>query len=257
MGRALQVLRLLAAAPGPLPAAALAEQLGAPRASTYRLLRAMADDGFVVHFPEEGRWGLGVATFEVGQAYLRRQPLERLARPLVLRLVATTRRTVHLGVLHGPETLYLLVERPPTSAPLVTAVGVRLPAQLTASGRSLLAQLPEEQVRALFAEGVVRRGGRGPVDVEALLRGLADERAVGWSVEDGLVTPGWSSVAAAAFDGTGRPVAAVSVTTPTDDRRPREELVQAVRGAADALTRRLGGPARDTPGPGARGPARR
>jgi DNA-binding IclR family transcriptional regulator len=158
----LQVLRLLAAAPGPLPATTVAGQLGAPRASTYRLLRSMVDEGFVVHFPEEGRWGLGVATFEVGQAYLRRQPLERLARPLVLRLVGSVRRTVHLGVLHGPETLYLLVERPPASTPLVTAVGVRLPAQLTASGRSLLAQLPEEQVRALFAEQMVRRGGRGP-----------------------------------------------------------------------------------------------
>ena len=72
--RALQVLRLLAAAPGPLPAAALAAQLGAPRGSTYRLLRTMSDEGFVVHFPEESRWGLGVATFEVGQAYLRRPP---------------------------------------------------------------------------------------------------------------------------------------------------------------------------------------
>ena len=243
--RALQVLRLLAAAPGPLPAAALAAQLGAPRGSTYRLLRTMSDEGFVVHFPEESRWGLGVATFEVGQAYLRRQPLERLARPLVLRLVGAVRRTVHLGVLHGPETLYLLVERPPASAPLVTAVGVRLPAQLTASGRSLLAQLPEEQVRALFAEEMVQRGGRGPVDVDGLLAELAEERARGWSHEDGLVTPGWSSVAAAAFDSTGRPVAAVSVTTPSDDRRPRDELVTGVQGAADALTRRLGGRARE------------
>jgi DNA-binding IclR family transcriptional regulator len=239
--RALEVLRLLAAAPGPLPAVAVAERLGAPRASTYRLLRSMTDSGFLVHFPEEGRWGLGVATFEVGQAYLRRQPLERLARPLVLRLVGSTRRTVHLGVLHGTETLYLLVERPPASAPLVTAVGVRLPAQLTASGRSLLARLPDQQVRALFAEPMVRRGGRGPVDVDALLAGLAGERVRGWSHEDGLVTPGWSSVAAAASDGSGRPVAAISVTTPTDDRRPRDELVSAVRAAADALTRRLGG----------------
>jgi DNA-binding IclR family transcriptional regulator len=245
VGRALRVLHLLAAAPGPLPAATIAAGLDAPRASTYRLLRVMADEGFLVHFPEEGRWGLGVATFEVGQAYLRRQPLERLARPLVLRLVGTVRRAVHLGVLHGAETLYLLVERPPTSAPLVTAVGVRLPAQLTASGRSLLAHLPQEQVRALFAEGVVRRGGRGPVDVEALLAELAGERAAGWSVEDGLVTPGWSSVAAAAFDGSGRPVASVSVTTPSDDRRPRAELVHAVQGAAGALTRRLGGRVRD------------
>lgn len=249
--RALALLRLLAAAPGPLPAEAIAAQLGAPRASTYRLLRVLADQSFVVHFPEERRWGLGVATFEVGQAYLRRQPLERLARPLLLRLVAAVHRTAHLGVLHGPETLYLLVERPPASAPLVTAVGVRLPAHLTASGRALLAQLPEDHVRALFAEELVRRGGRGPADVDVLLEELAQERAQGWSAEEELVTPGWRSVAAAAFDGTGRAVAAVSVTTAADDRRPLDELVEAVLRTAAGLTRRLGGrlPAR----PGALG----
>lgn len=239
--RALSVLRVLAAAPGPLSAGAVAAATGAPRASTYRLLRVMADEGFVVHFPEERLWGLGVTTFEVGQAYLRRQPLERLARPLLLRLVRSVRRTAHLGVLHGGETLYLLVERPPVSAPLVTAVGVRLPAQLTASGRSLLAQLPEAHVRALFAGELVRRGGRGPADVDELVAELARERARGWSAEEGLVTPGWRSVAAAAFDATGRPAAAVSVTTDAADRRDPADLVEAVRRTAAELTRRLGG----------------
>lgn len=239
--RALSVLRLLAASPGPLPASAVAQATGAPRASTYRLLRTMAEQGFVVHFPEERRWGLGVATFEVGQAYLRREPLERLARPLLMRLVRSVRRTAHLGVLHGAETLYLLVERPPSSAPLVTAVGVRLPAQLTASGRALLAHLPEAHVRALFAEELVRRGGRGPADVDVLLDELAQERARGWSGEAGLVTPGWRSVAAAAFDATGRPTAAVSITTESHDRRPEGELVDAALSTAAELTRRLGG----------------
>lgn len=239
--RALSALRALAAAPGPLSATAVAAQIGAPRASTYRLLRVMADQGFVVHFPEEGRWGLGVAAFEVGQAYLRREPLERLARPLLLRLVRSVRRTAHLGVLHGAETVYLLVERLPTSAPLVTAVGVRLPAQLTASGRALLAHLPEAHVRALFAEELVRRGGRGPADADALLGELVRERERGWSAEDGLVTPGWRSVAAAAFDATGRAVAAISVTTHDDDRTPSADLVDGAVSAAGELTRRLGG----------------
>ncbi|MDT0164184.1 IclR family transcriptional regulator [Actinotalea sp. AC32] len=240
-GRALAVLRVLAAAPGPLPAEAVAAQVGAPRASTYRLLRVMADEGFVVHFPEERRWGLGIATFEVGQAYLRRDPLERLARPVLLRLVRSLRRTAHLGVLHGAETLYLLVERPPTTAPFVTAVGVRLPAQVTASGRALLAHLPDAHVRALLGEELVRRGDRGPADVDALLAELATERAQGWSAEDGLVTPGRRSVAAAAFDATGRPAAAISVTTDDDDRTPRSDLVDGVLAAADDLTKRLGG----------------
>ena len=223
--RALHVLRLLAGAPGPLPAGQVAQRLGIPRASAYRLLEAMEAEGFATRFPDDGRWGLGVATFEVGSAYLRRQPLERLARPILRRLVTTTRHTAHLGILLGPEVLYLLVERPRRPDPLVTAVGVRLPAHLTASGRALLARLPEEQERAVYS-----RSG-----LPDELRDLDRDRRRGWSEERGLVTPGYGSVAAPVTEAGGRPVAAISVTT----REALADLVPQVRAAAATLSQRL------------------
>ncbi|WP_279579262.1 helix-turn-helix domain-containing protein [Fodinicola feengrottensis] len=57
--RALEVLRLLAARPGPLPASAIARELGLPRSSAYHLLSVLADQGFVIHLPEERRYALG------------------------------------------------------------------------------------------------------------------------------------------------------------------------------------------------------
>ena len=166
--RALAALRVLAAAPGPITAAALGRQLGIPRSSTYHLLAAMSGAGFVTHYPEEERWGLGVGAFEIGAAYLRHEPLERLGRPLLHRLahdVASRAAVVaHLGVLHGRETLYLLRESPQTPVTVVVDVGVRLPAALTASGRAMLAELPAAQVRALFPskDAFVDRTGVGP-----------------------------------------------------------------------------------------------
>ena len=94
-----------------------------------------------MHFPDRRTYGLGWHAFEVGSAYLRHEPLEMLARPVLGRLVAQVAETAHLGVLHGAETLYLLKEQPAVTripVTLVTDVGVRLPAQLTASGRSIL-----------------------------------------------------------------------------------------------------------------------
>ena len=49
--RALRLLRELARAAGPLPAATLAQRLGMPRSSVYHLLAAMREEGFVVHYP--------------------------------------------------------------------------------------------------------------------------------------------------------------------------------------------------------------
>ncbi|RCV59992.1 IclR family transcriptional regulator, partial [Marinitenerispora sediminis] len=215
--RALRLLRHLAAQPGPVSATALARGLDMPRSSVYQLLEAMAEEGFVTHVPEEARWGLGVAAFEIGSAYLRHGPLERLARPLLVRLAEQTGATAHLGVLHGSDTLYLLKEQPADSPTLVTAVGVRLPAHLTASGRAMLARLPRAQVRALYPhpDSFVTRTGRGPAGPRELRELLDVERRQGWASEEQQVAEGFTSVAAAAFDHNTAPVAAISLTVPS------------------------------------------
>ena len=74
LGTGLALLRLLAEATEPLPAATLALRLGQPRSSVYHLLSVLVDEGFVLHYPGERRFGLGVAAFEVGTAYLRQGP---------------------------------------------------------------------------------------------------------------------------------------------------------------------------------------
>lgn len=243
--RALRVLRFLAAQPGPVPMERIAQAVGLPRSSAYHLLNAMIDEGFVTHLAEERRYGLGVAAFETGSAYLRHDPLERLARPLLAQLVAETGHTAHLGILHGRELLYLLKEQPPHPVTIVTDVGVRLPATLTASGRALLAGLPAAQVRALFpsAGAFVDRTGRGPRTLVQLRRVLAEERRQEYAYEDSHVTEGFASVAVAASDHTGRPVAAFGVTFAASSvgSEERAALVRRTGAAAHALTKRLGG----------------
>jgi DNA-binding IclR family transcriptional regulator len=242
---ALAVLRHLARQAGPVPAASVARDLRLPRSTTYHLLAVLAKDGFVVHLPEERRYGLGVTAFEIGTAYARQEPLGRLARPVLARLVDAVGHSAHLAVLHGREALYVVEERAPGRPPLVTDVGVRLPAQLTASGRAVLAGLPAAQVRALFpdATAFVDRHGTGPRSPAALRRVLVDVRRDGYATEDGEVTPGFASVAAAVHDHTGRPVAGVAVTFVGAAVPPsgRPALARRTAAAAAELTRRTGG----------------
>jgi DNA-binding IclR family transcriptional regulator len=246
----LAVLRYLSRQAGPVPAAAVAREAGLPRSTAYHLLNVLVENGFVVHLPEERRYGLGVAAFELGSAYARQAPLARLARPVLARLVDRVGESAHLAVLHGREVLYVVEDRAAGRPPLVTDVGVRLPAHLTASGRAMLADLPAPQVRALFPDrsAFVDRTGVGPAGLPDLRRVLAEVRRRGHAVEDGEVTAGLSSVAAAVHDHTGHPVAGVAVTYPTDPGSApartvadHEALVTAVRATAAELTRRLGG----------------
>ncbi len=241
--RVLAVLRLLASSARPIAASTIARELDLPRSSTYHLLTAMAEDGFVTYLPEDRLWGLGVTAFEIGSAYLRQDPLERLARPLLVRLVDRVGEIVQLGVLHGPETLYLLKEQPRHHATVVTDVGVRMPAYLTASGRAMLAHLPAAQVRALIPGDLVNRTGAGPRSLRELRRLLADDARRGWSMEDGNVTEGFASIAACSFDHVGRPAAAITVTFRRNSRTEEEwpAIATRAREASAELTRRLSG----------------
>lgn len=241
----LHVLRHLAGLGGPAPASAIAEALELPRSTVYHLLAELEREGLVVHLPEERRYGLGLGAYELGTAYTRQAPLARLARPLLGRLVDDVRHSAHLAVLHGREVLYLLEERAPGRPSLVTDVGVRLPAHLTASGRAILAGLPAAHLRALFPDTstFVDRHGVGPRTPTELRRILGDVRQRGHSVEDGEVTPGFASVAAAAADHTGYPVAAIAVTFPGDavPEAQRPVIAGRISVATAELTRRLGG----------------
>jgi DNA-binding IclR family transcriptional regulator len=198
----------------------------------------------VVHLADEHRYGLGVAAFEVGTGYARQEPLQRITRRPLASLVDAVQHSAHLAVLHGRDVLYVVEERAPGRPPLVTDVGVRLPAHLTASGRAILAHLPAAQVRALYPDrsSFVDRHGLGPRSLGALRTLLADTRQRGYAVEEGEVTPGFASVAAAVLDHNAHPVAGLAVTYPVESA-PADltAVTDATRRTAAAVTSRLRG----------------
>ena len=209
------MLRYLAASRSRCRSTTLARALAIPRSSAYHLVNAMIEEGFVTHVEDEHRYGLGVAAFEVGSRLPRHGPLQRVARRPLAELVDTLGESGHLAVLHGREVFYVVEERATGRPPLVSDVGVRLPAQITASGRAILAALPGRQVRASVPgpDRVRHRARRqGPASLSALTSLLAETRQRGYATEQGEVTPGLSSVAVAVRDHVGHPVAAVAVT---------------------------------------------
>lgn len=227
----LAVLRYVAGQAGPVSASAIARDVGLPRSTTYQLISALIDDGFLLHLPEERKYALGVTAHELGTGYSRQAPLQRIARFPLERLVARTRRTAHLAVMHGRDVVYVIEERAPRQRPLVTDTGVRLPAHLTASGRAMMSQMDRAQVSALFPgpEAFSVRNSNGPQSVPALEDLLARARTLGYAWEQDEITEGFSSVAVAVLDRQRYPVASVTLTVsnraflPTERRLRNDE----------------------------------
>lgn len=236
----LRMLRYLAGRPTPVAASALARDLALPRSTVYHLLTTLAEHGFVLHLAEERRWGLGTSAFELAGGYTRQQPLARLGRPLVAALSDRLGESAHLAVMSGGDVLYIVEERAPRRPALVTDVGVRLPAHLTASGRAMLAALPREQVRALYpsASAFPDRTGLGPRTPRELRDVLRTVRERGYATEDSEVADGLRSVGAVVRDHAAWPVAAVAVTW-ADPELDEGVLADAVRETAAILESRL------------------
>jgi DNA-binding IclR family transcriptional regulator len=240
--RTLRVLRFLATQADPVPLETLMRACDLPRSTAYHLVNAMIGEGFVVHLADERRYGLGVAAFEVGSGYTRQAPLQRIARRPLAQLVDQVGHSAHLAVLHGRDVLYVVEERAPGRPPLVTDVGVRLPAHLTASGRAMLAHLPPAQVTALYPDRAAfsDRTGVGPRSPTALRTLLVQTRRRGYAVEDGEVTERMMSVATAILDHNSHPVAGIAITFPQDGTDPAP-LARAVARTGDIVARRLRG----------------
>lgn len=239
----LRILRLLSQQRGPVAAATIARTLSLPRSTVYQLLTALSEHGFVVPLPELKKYGLGVAAFELSSGFSRQQPLTRVGAPVVARLVDDLGLSGHLTVLLGRDVVYLVEERAPHGPFLVTDVGVRLPAHLTASGLAMLAGLPAAQVRALYPDRSLftTRTGEGVASYRELSATLRLTRERGHAIEESSVTQGMRSIAVAVPDHVGWPAASVAVTFDAARNVDIEATATRIAASAAELARRIRG----------------
>lgn len=245
--QALQIVKYLASQGSPVRASTISRDLDLPRSTTYHLMRVLQEEGFVIHSPENQAFALSSLLSEIGSAVLGAKTLARLAQPILAQLVAETKLPIvaHLGVLEGTDVLYASKVSATRAPALVTSIGVRLPAHLTATGRAMLACLSAEQLKALYPpqQLIATRTGPEPTSAAHLDQILAETKTRGWAMEDGDITVDYGSVAAAVFDHNGYPAAAVGLTfrgTIVSERQ-WAKLGQATLNAATVLTQRIRG----------------
>ena len=212
----LAVLTFLAGQSRPVAASRIAATLNIPRSTTYDLLGVLVAAGFVIRYDAERAYGLGPAAYELSFAYQRQAPLAIVGGKVARKVVDQLGETCHIAVLQGRDVLYVVEQRATGRPSLVTDVGVRLPAHLTASGRALLGALPTAQLRALYAgvSTLERMSAEGSLEYSPsrVMAEAAETARRGFAVEDGEVTTGLRSHAVPVVNRAGWPIAAVATT---------------------------------------------
>ena len=144
----------------------------------------------------------------------------------------------HLARLSGSEILYLSEVRSEQAVSLITEVGVRLSAAHTASGRIMLAHLPQAEAKAALNTSGLHTSWR------ELKERLELSQRRGWAEEIEEVSRGQRSVAVAILDHLQRPAASLAVTYRVDmgkDEQAVDAAITVLRMAAQSISQRMYG----------------
>ena len=242
--RVLRILQYLAQHQRPVLASAIARDCGLPRSSTYRLLHVMAEERFVTYYPDDGRWGLGLAAYELGTGYLLSDPLARQAAGILVRLAAETGAFTAIGVLDGTDVVVSRTHIPETATAWADVQsGGRYPAHLTAMGRAILLGRDDVELTALYGDRkLVQLAGRGPTTLAELVGELEEARAVGYAASLNDLEDGITAYAAPVQSAPGRVIAALTagfLGDPPTGLQLDNVLAALLAGAAE-LSARLG-----------------
>ena len=240
--RVVQVLEAVALRPPGLTFTELLEATDIPRSSLHGLVHTLAGRGVIQLDAASKRYAPGPKLWELAMNYAQQLQLVPMAWPTIESLRDAFDETVQMGVLNGPDVVY--VAKASSSHPLqmVSHVGSRLPAYATGLGKALLAGLAPSAVEALLPASLPKYTGATFTTRAALQDELARVRARGYARDVGEYSADVRCVAAPVVDHTGAVVAAVSVTTASERFQPEREagIAPTLLQAVERLSGQLG-----------------
>ena len=198
--------------------------MGIHKSTVHRLLATLESRRFVNRNEGTGLYHLGLRFIEMASLVLKDVDLQRWARPYLQRLADECGETVDLAVLDGTHVVYLEVVESPQRVKIAAAVGQRLPAPCTASGKAFMAFLPDDHVAAIIDAGLTRHTEQTLVSPQDLYEDLRRTRERGFAISEQEYEKDINAVAAPILDASGYPVAAIAVVGPSY-RLPHERML--------------------------------
>jgi DNA-binding IclR family transcriptional regulator len=228
---------------GDLSAAELADSLGEPRSSIYRLLASLTELGYVENAGRRGTYRLGVRLIRLGSAVIERASVRRASLPAMEDLHREVGETTFLCVRRGFRAL--CIERFEGEHVQVLALGLggTLPLHVGGAPLALLASEPRDFWREYISQsGISPLQPRAALTSAALKEELEQIRERGYAISDEDITLGIAAVGAPIFDFKGAVQGAISIagTRPMILGDAKERSVELVMRAAESASRAMG-----------------
>jgi len=221
----------------------LARELSLDRSTTYRILLSLERAGFVEREEAGGTYSLGLAAFEIGNAYLRQTDLIQVSKLIMAELASKAQETVHLAVLSDIEIVYVHKVDSPRTLGVISKIGQRGPLHCTALGKTLLAFQPEgERARIIQKLKMTPFTSRTITSKQKLMEELQVIRKQGYALDRREIEEDVECIGSPIRNHMGNVIAAISISGPHRKiSTPLEsKFVKEVKHAASLISSRLG-----------------
>ena len=273
--RAIALLKAFTDTQPDLSLSELAQAAHLKKPTAFRLLTALESAGMVVRSPNSDAYRLGPQIIVLGGKALRSNDLRSASHSELKRLARKTGETATLEILLDGEVLILDEVLGSHLVGTTPSIGTRWPAQLTSTGKVLLAHLPPQELAAILGQlkGLPPSESSSPRGLEGELEPIAQyghnlrelEGELGRIAQHDLnlrelegelkriaiqgyataveeLETGFVAAGAPVHDHTGRAAAAISVGGPSARLTSQRlaEIIPLVKESAARISARLG-----------------
>ena len=212
--RGLQILELLSSVKRGMELHEIAKQMELPKSTAHNLVHTLVDCGYIMS-DSHGRFQLTPKTYEIGAAGMQDMDIGHALRRCMRHAFNECNETMHLGVLSGPDVVYIDKIESTQSIRMTSRIGSRLPLYATAMGKAFLAAMPDADIRKLYPEKTLPKLTEHTVSsLDELLAQIRRIREAGYAWEDQENAENVSCVAVSILDRDLHPAYALSFSVP-------------------------------------------
>ncbi|MGO4448166.1 IclR family transcriptional regulator [Phyllobacterium sp. TAF24] len=214
LGKALEVLNIVASSPVPLRFTDVLKLSDQPRGTLHRQISNLIEEGLLA-MNRDHSYGLGLRLLQFASKAWSSNEFRTIAEPHLQILHEQTGETVHLGVLRGIEVIYLDKVESRQSVRMYSQIGNTAPVYCTGVGKAALSALSDEELNARIGLIEFRRFTANTLpDAKALLKEIDHIRVEGNAYDREEHETDICCVAAPIYSHNRHFVAGISVTGP-------------------------------------------
>lgn len=216
IGKALEVLDIVAGLERPVRFSELLALSPHPKATLYRLVQTLTNLGMLRYDVDRQTYSPGLRLVRLAHAAWRQSSLAPIARAHIDRLSEVLGETVHLAQLDAGQVLYVDKRNAADPIEMFSQAGKIGPGYCTGVGKAMLAFLSEDALEtALSQQAWFAHTAHTHTSRDSLVQELETIRADGIAFDREEHEPGIICIAAPILTEAGRPLGALSVTTTT------------------------------------------